>query len=421
MRSLSLRNVGARGPAIAKPWIPLILLGSALGCSDRAGDSAGALFVDSAGVTIVQNLGLAPAEPTEWTVSADPVLTIGSIEGPEELQFSGIAGGHRLSDGRIGVVNAGSRDVRFFGPDGEHLLTVGKRGGGPEEFENPVLAGSKGDTLIIVDRAHHRLTLLHPEAGFVGLERVSDEVGGFLNPAGTFANGQSVFGGAFDMRRIGELKNGKNRAGTFYRSCDPDGSLAVDFGDKAGAEFFIKDLEGSGQDSRPAVIPFGKLPMATVSPGHLFFSDQEDWEIEVYSPTGELKRLIRQEWEPAPVTGDDGTRHIESVVAQVGDPNQASQIREYLGGLPLPANFPPFGELKADLNGNLWVQDFQRPGAENRSWTVFDVEGIRTARIVLPDRFSPFEIGTDYVLGVWWDDMDVEYVRMYSLSKPGEG
>ena len=421
MLRVSLRKNGLRVPVFSKAWIPVLLLGPALGCSDGAGDSAGAVFVDSAGVTIVQNLGFAPDESTVWTLSADPVLSIGSIEGPEELQFFGIAGGHRLSDGRIGVVNAGSRDVRFFGPDGEHLLTLGKRGGGPEEFENPVLAGSKSDTLIIVDRAHHRLTFLHPDEGFVGLARVSDEVGGFLNPAGTFANGQSVFGGAFDMRGIGELKNGKNRAGTFYRSCTLDGFLATDFGDKAGAEFFIKDLEGSGQDSRPALIPFGKIPVATVSPGHLLLSDQEDWEIEVYSPTGELIRLIRQEWDPIPVTDEDGSRHIESVVAQVGDPAQAPQIREYLGGLPLPAHFPPFGDLLADLDGNLWVQDFQRPGAENRNWTIYDSEGVRTARIVLPDQFNPFEIGADYVLGVGWDEMNVEYLRIYALSRPEEG
>jgi hypothetical protein len=29
------------------------------------------------------------------------------------------------------------------------------------------------------------------------------------------------------------------------------------------------------------------------------------------------------------------------------------------------------------------------------------------------------EIGEDYILGVWKDEMDVEYVRMYSLDRGG--
>lgn len=397
---------------------PLLLILPNSSCT-REGPGGTAVLRDSAGVTIVLNVGPSPAEPSDWTLSPQPLLSIGSVAGPEELQLYGVAGAHRLSDGRIGVVNSGSREVRVYGRSGEPVATFGTRGGGPEEFEAPVLAGSLGDTLIVVDRAHHRITLIHPDDGFVGLARVSDGVGGYLNPIGTFANGQTVFGGAFDMRRIGELHNGKNRAHTFYRSSDPDGSLAVDFGDQLGAEFFIKDLEGSGQDSRPAVIPFGKGPLAAVSPDHFYFTDQEGWEIEVRSPEGTLTRLIRQEWNPVPVTAEDGALHIENVVDQVGDPSQAPQIRQYLEALPLPDHFPPFGALMADTESHLWVQDFQRPGAESRAWSIFDPDGVRVGRITLPERFDPLEIGTDYILGLGWDEMNVEYIRLYSLRRPG--
>jgi hypothetical protein len=396
----------------------LLLLVLLTACQ-RGDSQATATVRDSAGVTIVLNGRPSPPGSRDWSLSAEPVLSIGSVAGPEELQLYGVAGMHRISDGRIGVVNAGSRDVRFYGGDGRFLASYGKRGGGPEEFEAPALAGFAGDTLLVVDRAHHRLTFVHPDQGLVGLVRVSDEVGGFLNPVGSFASGQTVYGGAFDMRRIGELHNGMNRAHTFYRSSNLDGSLAVDFGDRMGAEFFIRDLEGSGQDSRPAVLPFGKLPVAAVSPGHFFFSDQDAWEVEVRTPDGGLVRLIRQEWDPVQVSEADRAAHIGNVVAQVGDPNQAAQIRSYLGGLPVPEHFPPFGTLMADLEDCLWVQDFQRPGAENRTWSIFAPDGVRIGRITFPERFNPAEIGSDYVLGVGWDEMNVEYVRMYGLRRPG--
>jgi hypothetical protein len=372
---------------------------------------------DSAGVIIVNNVGLPPVDAGGWKVDDAPSLAIGTIEGDQVYQFFGLAGFHRFADGRIGVVDSGSREVRIYSDDGVHLESFGQRGGGPEEFEMPVLAGTVGDTLIVVDRAHHRLTFLHPDEGFVGLARVSDEVGGYLNPAGSFANGQTVYGGAFDMRKIGELRNGMNRAGTFYRSSNVDGSMAVDFGDKRGAEFFIKDLEGGDRDSRPQVFPFARIPEGTTSPNFFFFGDQDNYEIEVYEPSGRLIRLIRLAIDPIPVTAADGGRHIQRVVEHAGDPDQAAGIRAQLGSLPLPEFFPPHGSILADRLDHLWVQDFQRPGAENRVWSIFDAEGALVGRVTLPERFNPTEIGPDYLLGVGWDEMNVEYVRMYALTR----
>jgi hypothetical protein len=208
-----------------------------------------------------------------------------------------------------------------------------------------------------------------------------------------------------------------NRAGTFYRSSNLDGSLGTDFGDKPGAEFFIKDLESDGRDSRPALIPFARVPEAATSPDFLFFSSQDRYEIEVYDTTGSLVRSIRLAHEPIPVTSADGEKHIESVVAQVGSPDQEAGIRAQLGSLPLPDFFPPHGGLRGDDMNYLWVEDFQRPGAEKRSWNVFDPEGALVGRVDLPDRFNPTEFGPDYVLGLGWDELNVEYVKMYGLTR----
>ncbi len=406
-----------------KHFLILFMAGLLLevGCQSDSGEAAGPVVQDSAGVLIVLNTGPIPEVAPGWALSPKPTLSIGSVDGDEALQFFGIAGAHRLSGGRIGVVNAGSRDVRFYDADGRHLATMGQRGGGPEEFEMPALAGAIGDTLLVVDRAHHRLTFVHPDEGFLGLARVSDEVGGFLNPVGTLAGGQSVFGGAFDMSRVGELHNGMNRAHTYYRSCNPDGSLAAEFGDMAGAEFFIRDMEGTGQDSRPALIPFGKIPVATVSSNHFFFGDQDGWEVEVYAPDGTLVRLVRQEWDPKPVTTEDAELYIEGMAARAGSAEQALQLRQALGELPLPEHFPPFGDLLGDELGYLWVQDFQRLGGEASKWTIFNPAGQRVGRLTLPGRFNPIEIGSDYILGLGWDELGVEYIRMYGLERPPGG
>jgi hypothetical protein len=212
-----------------------------------------------------------------------------------------------------------------------------------------------------------------------------------------------------------------NRAHTFYRSANLDGSLAADFGDMAGAEFFIKDLEGNGPEARPALIPFGKTPVATTSPDRFFFSDREEWAIQVFDTSGRRIRTIRKAWSPASVTAADGRRYREEALERIRDPAQRAQMEAYLEGIPLPDYFPPFGDLLGDTLGFLWVQDYKRAGEEGNTWTIFDVEGNTMGRMTFPDRFRPLEIGPDYVLGLAWNAMDVESVQVYGLDRTGRG
>ena len=53
------------------------------------------------------------------------------------------------------------------------------------------------------------------------------------------------------------------------------------------------------------------------------------------------------------------------------------------------------------------------------TWTVFDPAGRMLGELSTPPRFQVIQIGDDYVLGVWKDDLDVEHVRLYALAKPG--
>ena len=51
--------------------------------------------------------------------------------------------------------------------------------------------------------------------------------------------------------------------------------------------------------------------------------------------------------------------------------------------------------------------------------SVFDREGAWIAIAELPARFKPFHIGGDFLLGVIRDELEVERVELYQLSKPG--
>lgn len=46
---------------------------------------------------------------------------------------------------------------------------------------------------------------------------------------------------------------------------------------------------------------------------------------------------------------------------------------------------------------------------------VFDAVGAHLGSVALPDRFDALEVGDDYVLGVYLDDDDVPFIRMYEM------
>ena len=85
--------------------------------------------------------------------------------------------------------------------------------------------------------------------------------------------------------------------------------------------------------------------------------------------------------------------------------------------MPFPEQFPAYGSLAVDAAGNLWVEEYQRPGDERPRWTVFDSSGRMLGVVEMPERFTIYQIGGTFVLGRWTDEMDVEHVRLYGLLK----
>jgi len=63
------------------------------------------------------------------------------------------------------------------------------------------------------------------------------------------------------------------------------------------------------------------------------------------------------------------------------------------------------------------VEEYRRPGNDQPRWKIFDRDGVYLGVVETPPRFRICEVGSDYLLGRWRDDLDVEHVRMYQLVK----
>jgi len=394
-----------------------VLALAACGTGDAASPSV--TVRDSAGVSIIENRGEPPADGGGFVLGAEPTLQIGAAEGDENYLLFRVWGAARLSDGRIAVANNRAPDVRIFDADGRHLHTFGTRGEGPEDFNSPVLVGTlPGDTLVVVDRLLRRVNLYDPDTGFIRAGIADPSLEGYLLTVGMFANGsvmiqRTVF--------IEALPNGFFRQPIQYRSIALDGSLEHDFGTFPGNEnvYSSRTVTG-GTVMLSGDAPFGKSPVTAVAGGLFFYGSQDTWQIEVRDHGGRLVRIIRRDRPLEPITDAQVATLMEQGADDAATSDQARDFRRMLREAPIPEFHPAYEAIYADVTGCLWVEETRVPDGDTaRRTTIFDAEGRMIGSVVLPDGFRVEEIGQDYVLGRWTDDLGVEYLRLYPLTRPG--
>jgi hypothetical protein len=380
---------------------------------------------DSAGITIVANSGELPSDGGGWALSAEPVLSIGTFQGDSLYALFEVQGARRLANGRIALANAGSGEIKVYGAEGEFIVSFGRKGEGPEEFQSPALVGVlPGDTLVVMDNQLRRITLLHPEEGFVESARLSDDLGGGGFPRGMFADGSVVVGGGFYWSSDGgvELSSGFSRRATSYRSAGRNGELVTDFGEFPGAEFYMQvQSQGGGAVSmRARLIPFGKYSMQAVGPSLFYYGSGDSWEVKAFDTAGVLRRVYRMAVDPLTVREADLEAVIQEEIAEAADPARAPEIRAEHEEMPVPEFMPAFAGLEVDAQGFLWVERYRPPSDERPEHDILDPEGVWVGRLSLPEGAEILEIGTDYLLALQRDELEVEYVKLYRLFRPDD-
>src|SRR6185503_5497678 len=120
---------------------------------------------DSAGVRVVENVRPVWTGNRSWTLSAKPVVDIGS--GDDSLyQLATVMGAVRLSDGSIAVATMSTNNIRVYDARGRYVRAIGRRGQGPGEFRQVMgLTRRPGDTLVVLD-SREELEFYSPDGKF---------------------------------------------------------------------------------------------------------------------------------------------------------------------------------------------------------------------------------------------------------------
>ena len=388
-----------------------VLIAAASGCA--GGEGGGAAFTerDSAGVTIVENVRGSWSESESWRLSAEPTVDIGVLEGDEEYQLFQVGGALLLDDGRIVVANGGTGELRYYDRDGRFLKAAGRKGEGPGEFENmgsPILVG---DSIYVWDFRLRRMSVLDLEGEFGRSFRVQAELS---VPVGTFSDGSALFtaGLSFSPSEIAAVV----RDTALYAQVSREGEVLDSIGRFPSIEFYML---GTDQRAAATSLPFGRRTYAAVHGQTAYLGSSDNYEILRYTADGRLAGIVRVAHEHLPVTQED----IELEKAdRLGDSdaNWRRTLERMFAEMPIPSTMPAFDGLETDALGNLWVREAVRPGAPDAVWTLFDAQGRIMGTALTPADLSVVEIGADYLLGMWRDDLDVEHVQLYELIKPGD-
>jgi hypothetical protein len=181
----------------------------------------------------------------------------------------------------------------------------------------------------------------------------------------------------------------------------------------------------------PELTFFAPEPCWVIAPDDaIYLGINNEYSIGAYEG-GALRRVVSREYSPVAVGDRDREIVIDAWIRVFSEriPNADATLRQLAHFHDV---FPAYQQFLVSPEGMLWVQRTQMPselseqestsfdatrGWGARQWDVFDPEGLYLGEVELPNRFEMMALRTDHVLGVWRDDLDVQYVKRLRILR----
>ncbi len=370
---------------------------SSAGCAPESPQTrwAGQIDTTPGGAIVVRS----PAEgiwgpDAGWRLVEE--LRIGSVDVEGPSLFGSIADYDVDAMGRIYVLDRQNRDLRVFDPAGNHIRTIGREGGGPGEFRDPIgVAIDRGSqSLVVVDVGNGRYARFDTAGAYLGA--TPRPLGGYSVPAQV----------AFDSE------------GRFY-----EGALAQ-FGDDFGAALFRFDatlarpdtfripereteqFELVTEESRMTVpIPFApRLLWALDERGRYWTGITDRMRFIEHQLDGDTLRVVEREFEPLRATEAEKERATENL-------SWFTRQGGHIDPSRIPDHLPAFRRIAASPDGHLWVLLTNRADEPGYRFDVYDPGGRYLGEVQTDAAWYPrplFRGG--FVYGTTSDSLGVTYV-----------
>jgi hypothetical protein len=359
-----------------------------------------------------------------WSLESEPVVRIGAVDGPPEYQLSRVAYAARLSDGRIVVVDGGSSELRWFGPDGAFQSRAGGRGEGPGELLR-VVAGTATpqDSVVLYDARNQRLSWFGPEGSFSRTLRV--ELHGTIGLA-PLRDARLLIADERPVFRFGGAEYNLSRDSILIMVLG-GASAAVDtvvYRAGRAAITWVGYTDGTPTATRQFGLPFGNPTLVGGASGRIVMVEDGGLDLTFLDAQGKvIGRASRMDvnWRPlsASMRREYVRNTVERAVARGSREGLAKAGAEgLLEVMPEGRGLSAFDRMLTDaVAGRIWVRDYvpEWSEGEGQRWTVHDSIGQVLARVTTPAGLTVMQAGPSHVVGVERDEVGVEYVAVYSF------
>ena len=334
------------------------------------------------------------------TIDSVPIAQVPGTGLDGKPNFGAAGAPTRLADGRIMVSDRSVASLLIFDPSGFQVGSIGKRGRGPGEFTAPIPLGRcGGDSAWVWDPALRKIAVITPE--------------------GTLAR-------EFPMQ-----------GATLRPVCTPDGRLVV-MRAPAGR---LAPAPGESPDKLPlaplilmnaqgdSIAPLMKVPVGdfrplgahtivAAGPDRFYVATGTTDSAEAYDYSGKRLGALRIADPPRPMTDQDFERAVDLALADARSPAEREAGRKQILALGKPEQVAPYRLVWVDPTGAVWAV-LSPYGDSATKIRATAPDGTVLGDFTLPDRFTPFDVGRDYLLGLAESANGEQVVREYRVR--GEG
>ena len=380
-------------------------------------------------------LGREASAQVVWTLHDSADVSIGDGQTAAHELFR-VSDATVLPDGRIAVLNGGTKEVRLYSEVGVHLATFGRDGDGPGEYR--ILHSIRvlgADTLLVYDPGLSRLTWLSDDGDVLDTRRVSS-VFDMDTPMPAPANlrplriGVRPFKtGALPVVRLGiTMRDFRPRVD---HSRSDSINIVVDDGQARRSiyrdEFGETFQTATGGLGLMTPIPFGELLIYAVGPDRVVVGSSHETSFKVlhldgsldgqFVAEGQLREPTRRDWAAFEIQ----FRRENGQALRIGSTDTGDRlplVERVLEKAPRGEYVPLFDIIILDALGRLWVREYVLE-ADAASWQVIDKDRGLIARLQMPSSWIVLELGSDYVLAKDRDELGVEFVKRFTIEQRG--
>jgi len=322
------------------------------------------------GVTVVynpKNPAPPPGIPTKLVLKEE--LSIGEKEGREEEMLYEPREIDADEDGNIYILDRKAIHIKVFDSRGKFVRTIGKKGQGPGEFENPSgIRITPQKEILVCDPRSRRVLFFSVDGQFL----------------------RQLLAGEMWMFTRAKVDSKGNIVGSHTIMDKVPKTELLKFNAEMEPLFTIASMPIARYPDFNPYFPF--FFYEVTEEDNILWGKTTEYEFRILSPEGKLVKRIVKDYDPEKLTREDREKRAKEIWGDA--PPSASDVR-----VKWPKNFPAFQECIMDDRGWLFVRTYEKTkDPEGSYYDVFDNEGRYIAKVFLTVRPRLLKAGKLYAI-----------------------